>query len=588
MPDDALAEHLLHPEEFLALSFQHPVHRNAGPARHDIGDVVLGHFLAQQRILGLARGLDELLFELRNLAVGQLARLREIARALRLLQFDPRLVELLFQPRLGMDLVALVLPAGGQFGTALFKIGELFAQGRKPVLRRGIAFLGQRLLFDLELDDAPVEPFDLFGLALHFHADATGGLVHQVDRLVGQETVRDVAFAELRRCHDRRIGDAHAVMQLVLFLDAAQDRDRVLDARLVHEDGLEAPLEGRVLLDIFLVFVERRRADAMQLAARKGRLEQVGGIHTAFARARTDQRMHFVDEQDDLPVRTLHLVEHGLQTLFEFAAIFRASDQRAHVERHQIAVLQAVGHIAIGDAQRQPFGNGGLAGAGLTDQDGIVLRPAGEDLHRAADFLVAPDDGIELAVARRLGQVARIFLHRLIGVFRARAIGRATAGNRLDRGLKRFGVDPGCLERLARCRVRDRQRLQQPLHRHEAVARLLGQLLCLVEHAHGIIIKTRGLLRPAARHCRNLAQRHVDIIERHAGIPARALDQLRRHAFFVLEQRLQQVLGGNPLVAHTDSDRLRGLEKALGAVGELFDIHRQTLTRLLMRDSVVF
>ena len=103
----------------------------------------------------------------------------------------------------------------------------------------------------------------------------------------------------------------------------------------------------------------------------------------------------------------MHLVEHALQPLLELAAIFRAGDQRAHVEREQALVLDAVGHVAVGDAQRQALGDRGLADAGLADQHRIVLGPAGEHLDGAADFLVAADDRVELALARRLGEVAR-------------------------------------------------------------------------------------------------------------------------------------------------------------------------------------
>ena len=89
-------------------------------------------------------------------------------------------------------------------------------------------------------------------------------------------------------------------MQLVLVLDAAQDADRVLDARLAHEHGLEAPRQRRVLLDVLAVFVERGRADAMQRAARQLGLEQVAGVHRPVRLAGADQRVHLVDEQDDL------------------------------------------------------------------------------------------------------------------------------------------------------------------------------------------------------------------------------------------------------------------------------------------------
>ena len=95
------------------------------------------------------------------------------------------------------------------------------------------------------------------------------------------------------------------MVQLVLLLQAAQDRDRVLDRRLGDEDRLEAPGQRRVLLDVLAVFVERGRADAVQLAARQRRLQQVGGIHRALGLAGADQRVHLVDEQDDLALGRL-------------------------------------------------------------------------------------------------------------------------------------------------------------------------------------------------------------------------------------------------------------------------------------------
>ena len=75
------------------------------------------------------------------------------------------------------------------------------------------------------------------GLLSICHALAGRRLVDQVDRLVGQEAVGDVAVAERRRGDDRAVGDAHAVMQLVALLQAAQDRDRVLDRGLATNTG---------------------------------------------------------------------------------------------------------------------------------------------------------------------------------------------------------------------------------------------------------------------------------------------------------------------------------------------------------------
>ena len=62
---------------------------------------------------------------------------------------------------------------------------------------------------------------------------------------------------------------------------------------------------------------------------------------------------------------------------------------------------QRLGHVAVHDALGQALDDRGLAHAGLADQDGIVLGPAGEHLHDPPDFLVPADDRIELSLAGR-------------------------------------------------------------------------------------------------------------------------------------------------------------------------------------------
>ena len=75
--------------------------------------------------------------------------------------------------------------------------------------------LRHRLALDAQLDQAPLEPVHRLGLGVDLHLDARRRLVDQVDRLVGQEAVGDVAVRELGRGDDRRVGDLDAVVQLV-------------------------------------------------------------------------------------------------------------------------------------------------------------------------------------------------------------------------------------------------------------------------------------------------------------------------------------------------------------------------------------
>jgi hypothetical protein len=164
------------------------------------------------------------------------------------------------------------------------------------------------------------------------------------------------------------------VVLLVFFLEAAQDRDGVLDRRLVDEDRLEAPRQRRVLLDMLAVFVERGRADAVQFAAGERGLQQVGRVHRAIGLAGADQRVHLVDEQDDAAgSAAVTSGQHGLQTLLELAAIFRAGDQRAHVERQQLLVLQASGTSPLTMRSARPSAIAVLPTPGSPISTGLFL-----------------------------------------------------------------------------------------------------------------------------------------------------------------------------------------------------------------------
>src|SRR5262245_42524030 len=217
-------------------------------------------------------------------------------------------------------------------------------------------------------------------------------------------------------------------MHLVALLQPAQDRDRVFDRRLLDRRRLEAAFERGVFLDVFAVFVERRRADAVQFAAREHRLEQVARVHRAFGPARADHRVQFVNEEDDFALALLNLFQDGLQTLFEFSAVLRAGDQCAHVESDDLFVFQTFGNVAAHDALGQPFNDGGLADAGFADKRRIVFGPARENLDGPADLVVAPYYRVELALFGEPRQVAAITLQRLVsrlGVLRGDALAAA-------------------------------------------------------------------------------------------------------------------------------------------------------------------
>ena len=99
------------------------------------------------------------------------------------------------------------------------------------------------------------------------------------------------------------------------------------------------------------------------------------------------------------------------------------------------------GHVAFDDAAREPFDDRGLADAGLADQHRVVLGAARQHLDDAPDLLVASDDGIELAVARVLGEVAAEALERLVLVLGVLARHLVAPAHLLERAEQRLVGD---------------------------------------------------------------------------------------------------------------------------------------------------
>ncbi len=147
------------------------------------------------------------------------------------------------------------------------------------------------------------------------------------------------------------------------------------------------------------------------------RLDEVRRVHHAARRgARTDDGVDLIDEQDRARL-LLQLGDHALQALLEIAAVLRARDERAHVERVDGAVGQHLGDLALDDEAREALGDRGLAHAGFADVERIVLAAAAEDLDGAFHFELAPDERIDLAFLRLAIQVAGVFLQRIAAAF---------------------------------------------------------------------------------------------------------------------------------------------------------------------------
>ncbi len=491
---------------------------------------------------------------------------------LRRLQFHARLLDLLLDLGRTLQCSLFRLPDFVEIGEFALQLADVGFEIGEALLRGVVGLLLQHLALDLQLDQATLQAIELFRLGVDLHADARGGFVHQVDGLVRQLAIGDVAVGQRGGGDDGRIGDFHAVMHGVALLQATQDRDGVLDARLAHEHFLEAALQRGILLDVLAVFVERGGADAMQLAARQRGLEHIARVHRAIGLAGADHGVQFVDEQDDLAFVLGQIVEHGLQSLLELAAELGAGDQRAHVEREHAAIAQAFGHFALDDALRETFHNRGLADARLADQHGIVLGAPLQHLDRAADFLVAADHRIELAAFGARGQIDAVFLQRLalfLGVF---ALHFFAAAQLFDRRFKMRLRRAGGLQCSAQFALVFQRREHEQFAGDELIAALLRQLVGEIEQPRQLVADVHiaflpaDLGQPLEYFANALAQRrHIDL----------SLGQQRPgRAALLVEQRGHHVHRLEHVVIASDRQRLRIGERLLKTRGEFVHSHR--------------
>ena len=374
-----------------------------------------------------------------------------------------------------------------------------------------------------------------------------------------------------RRGDQRRIRYPHAVVQFVFLLDPAQNRNRVFDRGFGDQHRLKPSGQRSVLFDILPVFIQRRRADAVQVSPRQRRLEQVGGVHRSVRLSRTDKRVHLVDEQQDFAGRVGDLREHGLQPFLELAAILRASNQGAHVQRHQALVPKALRDVARDNPKGQPLDDGRLAYARLANEHRIVLGPAAQHLHRAPDFLLPPDDRIDSSVLRVLRNVARVAFERFIGVFRGCAVRIPSAAQSAYCRCQRLRRNSRFLENSGRAGLFGCERRQYPFHGDKCIFGFLRQRFRPLKHSTGVGRHVDVPLPPG--NSRQLVHRTVNLPFCGFRVASGIGNQAVPEAFRLVKNRLKQMFGKQLLMVLSDSYGVRGADDLSGLVRKFFFVH---------------
>ncbi len=352
----------------------------AGPFGHDLGYFLLSDLFLQKPALIRRVLLDLLLFdqllEFGQLAVLQPGQLVEVIFALGLLDLPLDFLDLLPGLLCLGDVFLFKFPLYlHRIGLGL-EVGYLLLEQPQTLDRVPVVFLLQRLPLYLELKYPSADLIKLGRHAVYLGPDHGGGLVHQVDGLVGKEPVGYIPVGKHGGRDQGVIRDPDAVVYLEALLEAPQNGDGILNGRLLYHHRLEPAFERRVLLDVLPVFIQRRRADAMELAARKHGLQYVAGVHGAFRLAGTHDIVQFIYKQQYLSLRFFDLIEDGLEPLLKLPSVLRAGDQRTHIKGIYGFILQPFGHVSLEYALRQAFDDGRFTDARFAYEHGVVLGPS--------------------------------------------------------------------------------------------------------------------------------------------------------------------------------------------------------------------
>ncbi len=364
------------------------------------------------------------------------------------------------------------------------------------------------------------------------------------------------------------------------------------DRGLLHLDGLEATLERGVLLQVLAVLVAGGGADGLQLTAREHGLQDGGRVDGALGGARAHERVQLVDEQHDVAAG-LDLLQHLLETLLEVTAVARAGHERAEVQRVDLLALERLGHLALHDGLAESLDDGGLADAGLADQHGVVLGAARKHLHHALDLLLAPDDRIELLIARELREVAaelvqhhgtlRAALALRPAAGRGLALAAGVAGEQLDHGLAdAIQIGPELLQDLRGDALALADQPEQDVLGADVVVTEL-QGLAQRELQHLLGAGREGDVSGGGR--LPLADDLFDLLAHGLERDVQRLERLGGDALALVDQPEQDVLGADVVVVEHPRLFLGENHNPSGSIGETFE--HVSVLRAATRKSVL-
>ena len=398
LADNMLVQDFLQMYQLLTLARTQTRNRNTGPGADNLRDILLVDLFLEHHIivavLVLLRQISQLLLQLRQTTIFQLCQLIQVIVAFSLLHLVLHSVDFLLHLTYTGDRSLLCIPALYQLIVFLTQSCQLILELCQTVLRLSIVLLRQSLRFNLQLQNTALAFVKLRRQRINLSTQTGSSLIYQVNSLIRQKTVIDIAVRKHSSSNQGSVFNTHAMMYLITLAQTTQNRNSILNTRLFYHNRLETTLQSTVLFNIFAVLVQCRCTNAAQLATSKHRLKDIACVHSALGSTGADNGVQLINKHDNLSCALADSLQHLFQALLELTAILGTGNQRRQVQSIQCLVLQAFRHISGHDTSCQTFNNRGFADTRLTNEHRVIFLTTGKNLNRAADFLITPDNRV--------------------------------------------------------------------------------------------------------------------------------------------------------------------------------------------------
>ena len=264
-------------QQLLPLTLYQARHGNTGPALYNFRDFLFGDSVGQNAAFPGGSGFGffrlQLFLKRRQLTEFQLGSFLQFVILLCCFDLSIQILQLFTQLLYIRNGLLFIFPLRFHGIEAIPLFRQLLLQLRKTALGKRILFFLQCRLFNLHLDDLTGDCIQLCRHRVHLRADLGTGLIDQVNGLIRQEAVGDIAVRQGGSSNDGRIRDLHTMKDFIAFLQTSEDCDGVFHRRLIDQHRLETPFQCRILFNILPVFIQCCSANAVQFATGQHRFQ---------------------------------------------------------------------------------------------------------------------------------------------------------------------------------------------------------------------------------------------------------------------------------------------------------------------------